>query len=578
VHNGSGALILTANSSFSGKATNLGGILQLGDGTSGNGSLVGDINVGATNTLRYFYTGGDVTLGNTVSGSGTINYDLAAGNRTYTIPLSVTNANFTGTNNIAAGVRLHASDGNGGFILGNGNVVNVASAGQAWLDRSATNYNQSFTIAGNGWTGDAMPLGALRVFNCTLTGPVNLVADSRIGGSINGAAIVGQVTGNYQLEVLGNPGSFILQLGPTNGLNNNYGATLITSGSIQASSSGAISTNALTVMGQGELRLNGHNLSVASLSGTAVGGTNASIINYDTVSNATLTVGADGTSTAPEVVFGDGRSRSLGLTKVGPGTLTLSGDSTNTGAITVNGGTLALTGGSIGSGSFSNAAQFEVSSGAVLDVSGRNDATLTLNSGQTLGGNGSVNGSLVASVGSTITPGSSVGTLTVSTNITLGGNLLMELNRSLSPNSDRLISAAGTITGGGTLTVTNIGPALQANDTFQLFLTGVSGITANLPTTDAANGRAYTWQNNISGSGSIMVLTSTPIARPVLTNSFSGTTLTLSWSGAFKLQAQTNGVNVGVSTNWGDYPGGGTSPVHVTINPANPTVFFRLSQ
>ena len=50
--------------------------------------------------------------------------------------------------------------------------------------------------------------------------------------------------------------------------------------------------------------------------------------------------------------------------------------------------------------------------------------------------------------------------------------------------------------------------------------------------------------------------------------------LTFSWSEAgFKLQSQTNGLSTG---NWFDYSGGGTSPVTVPVNPANPTVFFRL--
>jgi hypothetical protein len=170
-----------------------------------------------------------------------------------------------------------------------------------------------------------------------------------------------------------------------------------------------------------------------------------------------------------------------------------------------------------------------------------------------------------------------VGTLTVANNVNLGGGMLMELNRSLSPNSDRLVSTSGTINGGGSLTVTNSGPALQANDTFQLFLVGVGGITANLPASDPANGRNYTWQNNIAANGTIKVLTSTPIQPPILTNSFSGTSITFSWSGSFKLQAQTNSVGVGVTGNWFDYPGGGSSPVIVPVLPSNPSVFFRLA-
>ena len=105
----------------------------------------------------------------------------------------------------------------------------------------------------------------------------------------------------------------------------------------------------------------------------------------------------------------------------------------------------------------------------------------------------------------------------------------------------------------------------------------MSGITANLQTVDAVNGVTYTWNNNIASSGSITVASVTPIGQPTLGVSQSGNSLTFSWSGPFKLQSQTNGLAVGVSSNWGNYPGGSTSPVVVTINPANPTVFFRLS-
>jgi hypothetical protein len=58
----------------------------------------------------------------------------------------------------------------------------------------------------------------------------------------------------------------------------------------------------------------------------------------------------------------------------------------------------------------------------------------------------------------------------------------------------------------------------------------------------------------------------------------SGNTLGFTWTNAnVKLQAQTNaaGIQLG-DTNWFDYPGGGSSPVNVTIDPANPSVFFRL--
>jgi hypothetical protein len=54
-------------------------------------------------------------------------------------------------------------------------------------------------------------------------------------------------------------------------------------------------------------------------------------------------------------------------------------------------------------------------------------------------------------------------------------------------------------------------------------------------------------------------------------------TVVLSWTeSGFRLQAQTNAVNIGLSDNWNNYPGGATSPVAVPLNPVNGTVFFRL--
>ena len=77
----------------------------------------------------------------------------------------------------------------------------------------------------------------------------------------------------------------------------------------------------------------------------------------------------------------------------------------------------------------------------------------------------------------------------------------------------------------------------------------------------------------------VLSVISTGNTAPSLNVSQSGSTLTLSWADAsFKLQSQTNNLTTGLNTNWFDYPGGSTSPVNVTINPANPSVFFRLSQ
>jgi hypothetical protein len=64
------------------------------------------------------------------------------------------------------------------------------------------------------------------------------------------------------------------------------------------------------------------------------------------------------------------------------------------------------------------------------------------------------------------------------------------------------------------------------------------------------------------------------------TNTVVGSTsqLHFSWTGGSKLQSQTNGLGNGLSaTGWFDYPNGGSSPVNVTVDPNQGSVFFRLA-
>ena len=237
----------------------------------------------------------------------------------------------------------------------------------------------------------------------------------------------------------------------------------------------------------GDLRLNGNNLTVSNLSSVAIQThlrTQLPTIQNTGTNAATLTVGTDNIlyriSTA---IFTNGGTGSLGLTKVGTGTLTLKGASTNTGTVAVNGGRLVLS----GSGSFGAAALIFIASGADIDLSAAAGNVMTLNSGQKLKGNGTISGgNFVSSSGSIVEPGDAIGTLNVSGgSVTLGGTLLIGLNRTNTPSNCDKLTASGTITYGGTLVVTNEGPALQQNDVFQLFSGATAGFSAfNLQTND----------------------------------------------------------------------------------------------
>lgn len=610
VHNGTGGLLLTNDysSAFTGFTTNSGGALQFGDGTAAASiaRLGGLIHVTAPSSVYYNFGGGTAqTIGSSLSGPGSLTIAYTTGGSTATFGSTATNSSFTGTLTIKPYTRVEistAASQPAGPIV----VESDGSGGNGSFYPHVANFTNAnaITIAGPGPGGASGPIdtprgkGALRLGN-GWSGPIILSANATIGASAGTGTILGNISdggAGYTLELIGGT----LQIGPTSGVNN-YGPTLITedlSGStstsgqtlVRALNSNPFSSSPVRMVGQTRLELNGNNLNLANLVDDSIssGVSNFSpvIANGSSTAVATLTLGADDGSQSFSGRFINGSTRVLNLTKVGAGTFTVTGDSTNTGTVTVSVGSLALAAATanyptgqpvIGSGSFSNATLLTVASGATLDVLGRIDQTLTVNSGQTLGGSGTVNGAVVVVPGGNLAPGSSVGTLTVAGNVTLGGNLTIELNRALAPNSDRLATSGGSITGGGTLTLTNLGAALQAGDTFQVFAAGVSGITVPAQTVDYVNAVTYTWQNNLAASGSVTVQSVTPITAPTLNVGQSGNLLTFSWTGPFKLQSQTNSLNVGISSNWGNYPGGSTSPVGVTINPTNPTVFFRLS-
>ena len=67
---------------------------------------------------------------------------------------------------------------------------------------------------------------------------------------------------------------------------------------------------------------------------------------------------------------------------------------------------------------------------------------------------------------------------------------------------------------------------------------------------------------------------------PTLTNSVSGSALTMSWPSThvgYRLETQTNSASTGLSNNWFTVTdSANTNTVTITVDPANPTVFYRL--
>jgi hypothetical protein len=202
-------------------------------------------------------------------------------------------------------------------------------------------------------------------------------------------------------------------------------------------------------------------------------------------------------------------------------------------------------------------------------------------SGQTLAGIGTILATnALADAGSIVSPGLPVGTLTASQKIELAGQVGMSVNATTTPNCSKIVSPTIVVDGTATLTVTNLGP--EAGATFQLFSQAVSGFASvTLPTLTGTN----SWVNNLAVDGSITLIAppAVPGTPPVMTNAYDSASgqLTLSWgaeyTGFYRLLAQTNAANVGLTTNWVELTGASTTnKVVISLDKTKGTVFFRL--
>jgi fibronectin-binding autotransporter adhesin len=196
-----------------------------------------------------------------------------------------------------------------------------------------------------------------------------------------------------------------------------------------------------------------------------------------------------------------------------------------------------------------------------------------------ISGTGIVNANLVTLQGGTIVPGTNtVGTLTVNGNLSSAGGFLFMLNKSLA-QSNSVLAVSGSLaqTGAGVLTISNLGPALVAGDTFKLLnggtLSGGSGLTIS-----PAPGAGLFWTNQLAVNGSITVVSSLPNTPTNITASVSGGQLTLSWPQSYTgWLLQSNSISLTVPNDWFTVPGSAsTNKVIYTVDTSKTNVFYRL--
>jgi autotransporter-associated beta strand protein len=573
---GSGTTANPAGGTWDGSTANMWSAWIAGDTAwvTGDNAMFGGVNgtyavtVGAAvsaNTITFTNSG--YTL--SAAGAQTVSATATTGSTTPQLQFisGTTNtigANVTVENSVSTGfiIGTHGSTAGGTLNINNGGVVKQNSSNSGGIDGSGTvvNVNTGGTLSGpnNGGSGGQVSIGINSGSSCT----VNVE-----GGAVSFG------TGKQSLNV-GNGGSGILT---------------VDSGTVSLNAGAANGIEVGTGAGAGTVNLNGGMITTPLVkkitgAGTATFNFNGGTLQANAANTAFLTGlntanvrngGADIANNNFNITIGQALVHSTiagdnaidgGLTKLNAGTLTLTSSSTYNGPTTVNNGTLALS----GSGSVGNSETIAITAGTTLDVSGRDDQTLTLNSGQTLTGSGSLNGTLVVSGGATINPGDTIGILTVQSNITLNGTTVMELNRNNEQPSDELVSTAEIINGGGTLTVTNLGPSLQAGDTFRLFNVPVKGFSAvNLPA-------GYPWANNLASNGTIQVtaLVSNSVAK--LAAQLAPNNLILTWPSGqtgWRLQSSHNALG----KNWLDMAGSTTTnQMIIPLISTNAAIFFRL--
>jgi T5SS/PEP-CTERM-associated repeat protein len=383
----------------------------------------------------------------------------------------------------------------------NGNSVLVTGAGSLWSNSSS------------------LAFGSAGAFNQLVINEGGLVANTSgtVGGTAGANSNSVVVTGagsrwtNSSSLTLGGSGAFN-QL-----VINDGGLVANTSGTV-GGNSGA-NSNSVVVTGAGSLWSNSSSLTLGSggafnqlvlSDGGIVFASNAVYLGFNSTSSSNLlTVGGGGlvvTNPAGSSVLDIRRGTSI----LNSGTMTADRLllTNSQGFFTFNGGTLKTKG-----TTNSNGQVFTVGNGAstaTFELAGNGLHTfssgLAIANNASLRGNGTISGTLTVAMGGTLSPGTSVGKIVLNSPPVLLGNAFMEISRNGAALTNDQVQVAGTLTYGGSLTVSNRGPgALTVGNSFPLFsASGYGGAFATLSLPALDNGLA--WTNKLLMNGSIEVV------------------------------------------------------------------------
>ena len=502
----------SASVTLAGGAFDLAGQTETLSAVNGFGRLTNSTGSGVLNLASLASQNGTLTI---VGGTLNMSGTLVAQTGTLTVNSGTLNLAGGGQNVGGTGVQ-----GGGNFIL-NGGVVNSGSAGGGYFSVGNTVITNIAYATFNGGT-----------FNC---GTYASQTEFLVGYRSPAVVTVG--------------GGAVLNL-----FTYSYGSQPLTS----YFNGGTINAYIFKSRGAGDLQMYFNGVTVQPIASVAgffpfnTGYANQHAYISTNGLNLNLATFAIGIGQNLEHDLALGATPDGGLNLQGGGTLTLSGTSTYTGNTIVSNATLNVTG--------SLVASTDVKSGAILTGTGTLSAPVTVESG-----------------GMLAPGGAAIGTLTITNDLTLhaGSSVSMEVNQTSVTND--LVTGLNHVNYGGALIVTNLSGTLTAGNQFTLF--SAANPTNNFSSISGTPGANLAWSFNPTNG--VLSVVSTMATHPTnITAVVSGSTLTLSWPAdhlGWILQSQTNSLNTGLTTHWVDVAGSETSTSNsMTMDPANPTVFFQL--